>query len=427
MNDEIELVSDGDGIALFGDSAAVEQFLSNAGLRSRAIDQRRFANVLSSGAGITRVGSEVASTSGRWVKLTETSAKALKAGELMKGPTADVSRAGLMKNGKTAHILQIIKTPTTFLTNPAMLAGAAGIMAQLAMQQTMDEITDYLAVIDEKVDDVLRAQKDAALAEMIGVGLAIDEAMIIREHTGRVSEVTWSKVQSASMVIARTQSYSLRQLDALAEKLEKMSNVGDLADVARAAESTVEEWLAVLARCFQLMDGIAVLELDRVLDTEPDAVDQHRVGVKAAREHRLALISQTTLRLLHRIRSSAGEANARVLLNPFSAGAVVRSSNEVATDVVEFNTRIGIAQAHDALEAKRWIVAAGEAGEKVRISANDVGERVRDTGVAGAGAARRFGLKIFGDALQATERISTDIADRAGQLRERRNEDDRRR
>ncbi len=31
------------------------------------------------------------------------------------------------------------------------------------------EITDYLEAIDKKVDDVLRAQKDAVLADMIGV------------------------------------------------------------------------------------------------------------------------------------------------------------------------------------------------------------------------------------------------------------------
>src|SRR6185369_7093775 len=88
--------------------------------------------------------------------------------------------------------------PGSFLTNPAILAGAAGIMAQVAMQQTMDEITDYLAAIDEKVDDVLRAQKDAVLADMIGVDLVIEEAMTIRGEVGRVSEVTWSKVQSTS-------------------------------------------------------------------------------------------------------------------------------------------------------------------------------------------------------------------------------------
>ena len=88
------------------------------------------------------------------------------------------------------------------LTNPAVLAGAAGIMAQFAMQQTMDEITDYLATIDKKVDDVLRAQKDAAVAQLIGVGFVIEEAVTIREEAGRVSEVTWSKVQATTQTIA---------------------------------------------------------------------------------------------------------------------------------------------------------------------------------------------------------------------------------
>jgi hypothetical protein len=56
------------------------------------------------------------------------------------------------------------------------------MMAQLALQQSMNEITGYLAAIDEKVDDVLRAQKDAVLADMIGVDLVIEEALTIREH-----------------------------------------------------------------------------------------------------------------------------------------------------------------------------------------------------------------------------------------------------
>ncbi len=86
--------------------------------------------------------------------------------------------------GQIKGFVQFVKGPGSLLTNPAILAGAAGIMAQLAMQQTMDEITDYLATIDEKVDDVLRAQKDAVLADMIGVDLVIEEAMTIREHGG---------------------------------------------------------------------------------------------------------------------------------------------------------------------------------------------------------------------------------------------------
>ena len=95
------------------------------------------------------------------MKLTEESAKAMKVSQLMKGSSSGVSRAVLTTDkGKITGLLEIVK-PGSMLTNPAMLAGAAGIMAQLAMQQTMEEITDYLATIDEKVDDMLRAQKDA--------------------------------------------------------------------------------------------------------------------------------------------------------------------------------------------------------------------------------------------------------------------------
>ena len=189
-------------------------------------------------------------------------------------------------------------------------------MAQLAMQQTMDEITDYLATIDEKVDDVLRAQKDAVLADMIGVGFVIEEAMTIREQVGRVSEVTWSKVQATPATIARTQAYALRQLDALAEKLERKTKIGDLAKTAKEAESKVQEWLAVLARCFQLQDAIAVLELDRVLDASPEELDGHRLGLRAARQNRLELISRSTERLMARMDAAAGTANTKVLLHP---------------------------------------------------------------------------------------------------------------
>ena len=182
---------------------------------------------------------------------------------------------GLRKSSKTGLSTGVLKGnsgqirgfvqfagPGSLLTNPALLAGAAGIMAQVAMQQTMDEIIDYLATIDEKLDDVLRAQEDAVCADMIGVGFDIDEAMAIRERAGRVSEVTWSKVQATSATIARTQAYALRQLDALAEKMERTTKIGDLAKTAKEAGSKVQGWLVVLARCFQLQEAIAVLELD---------------------------------------------------------------------------------------------------------------------------------------------------------------------
>lgn len=399
MSDEIQLISDGDGVAIFGDLMAVERFLSSAGVPSKDLRlNQALGSVVNAGSGVAQAGSQLAANSGRWVKLTEESAKALKLGKAMKGSSDHVSRAiATTDKGKVTKILEFAKPGSvgSMLTNPALLAGAAGIMAQLAMQQTMEEITEYLAIIDEKVDDILRAQKDGALAELIGVGMVIDDAMLKREHIGRVSEVTWSSLHGAAQTIATTQAYALRQLDALAEKMERKSRVGDLAKLTGTSEATVQEWLAVLARCFQLQDALAVLELDRVFDSAPEDLDPHRVAVKAARSKRRDLISKSTQRLLARLDAAAAGANEQVLFHPLAAGRVVRSGNGVAGDVITFHKRLGIEASRSALQAKPW-----------RAAAKDSKDDAIEIGGRGVEAVRQFGAKTFEGARVGAEKVT---------------------
>lgn len=61
---------------------------------------------------------------------------------------------------------------------------------------------------------------------------------------------------------------------------EKKSRVGDVAQIAKGAEHEVEEWLAVLALCFQPQDGLAAPELDRVHGSGPDELDRHRAAIQ---------------------------------------------------------------------------------------------------------------------------------------------------
>jgi hypothetical protein len=172
---------------------------------------------------------------------------------LGKRSTTSLSAGVLTGNsGQVRGFARFVPGPGSLLAGPALAAGAGGIMAQVAMQQAMDEITGSLATIGEKLDDVLRARQDAVRADMIAAGPDIDEAVTIREHAGRVSEVTWSKVQATPATIARTRAYAVRQLDALAEKMERTATIGDLAKMAREAGSKVQGWLVVLARCLQL-------------------------------------------------------------------------------------------------------------------------------------------------------------------------------
>ena len=399
MNDKLELISDGDGLAIVGNPSAVERFMASVGL-SDAGGSRR-GSVFRTGASVAQTGSEIAANSGRWVKLTEESAQKVKQFGLTDTKTPGVKHAMVGEPGDIKSWIQIVKTPGSMVTNPAMLAGAAGIMAQMAMQQQMDAIMDYLAAIDEKLDDVLRSQTNQVLARLDGVDLAVREAMSVRDAVGRVSEVTWSKVQNSAQTIHETQGYALRQLRDLADKLAAKGKIGDLAERTKEAEAEAQKWLVVLARCFELHDAVGVLELDRVLDASPDELDRHRLGLKSARRDRLDLISERTEHLLDRMNAAVGMANSKVLFNPKQSPAVVRSSNHVATEVHEFHELLGIESGHESSETRRWGEAAAERWEKAR-----------STGVQGVDGVKRLGGEARGRASSVKGKLSDRIAER---------------
>ena len=407
---DLELISDGDGIAVIGDPKAVELFVASAGVPSRELDLQRLNSVVAKSGSALQAASEVSANAGRWMKLTEESARAAHTANLVQrsgGKFVQATTRGA--DGRFAKNLQFVAKPGAMLTNPAILAGLGGLMAQYAMQKQMEEITDYLAKIDAKVDDILRAQKDAVLADMIGVELMLDEAMVIRVEVGHVSEVTWSKVQGSAATIARTQAYALRQLDTLAEKLERETKVSELVDLSKEAQETVVDWLAVLARCFQLQDSMSVLELDRVLESAPDEIDRHRLALHTARQRRLDAIANATSQLVARMNAAASHANAKVLLNPGSARVVVKASNDVASGVADLHLTLGLADERELLEARRWSAAAAEMRDDV------VGASKQ-----GLNAVGRFGGDTLESARTSTGRLASRVANRL----QRTNDDD---
>lgn len=404
---EIQLVADDNGLAVIGAPNAVEQFLASEGLvaagsSSKGLGLGRLRGLLSTGSAAAQAGSEVSANAGRWVKLSEESAKAMKKYGLRESSKTGLS-TGVLKGekGRVKGFVEFARGPGTSLTNPAMLAGAAGIMAQLAMQQTMDEVTDYLQRIDAKLDDVLRAQKDSVVSRLIGAGMAIDEALTVSQARGRVDEVTWSKVQNLSTTIAEVQGYALAQLDGLATKLESARKVSDIASATSDAAASVQEWLAVLARTFQLQEGLDVLELDRVLEVSPDEVGDHRRGLGYARRKRLTDIGAATDQLLDRIVAAAGTANEKVLLHPSASPKAVRASERVTGSILDFHDLLEIDSSHETLELRRWSAAAGEARDRaLEMSADGLGRVRRGGGIAvgsirtGAGSARRSARQL---------------------------------
>ena len=420
MDDEITLVKDGDSLAVIGNGPTVaERFLAAEGLASRDLGLHRLGPSLGNAGAALEAASGISANWGRWAKMTKDSAEAAKKFPLVKDPTTGnyYAIAKAHDNSRFVKNLQFVAVPGSLmanLTNPMALASIGALMEQHAMQQAMDEIRDYLAKIDAKVDDVLRAQKNAVLANMIGVDLVIEEAMTIREHVDRVNEVAWSKAQATALAIAQAQAYALLQLNDLAEKVADKAKLGDLAKTTKEVESAFREWLTVLAHCFRLLDGLAVLELDRVLDSSPDDLNQHRLGLKAARRNRLDLIAQCTGQLMARMQAAGaiGLANTNILLHPQTSRAVVESSNRVAAAAADFHERLGIERDRQHVGPKRWADALAE-----------VRDKAIETGAGAVDNARTLGTGAVGKARTAAENLAIDLAEQA--LRRRAEEEAR--
>jgi hypothetical protein len=423
---ELELVSDGSGLAVIGEEGAIEQFMLDldlVGVQSRSLAQaagRSHADIGLGGLAL-QAGGQFAAESGRWLKLTE--ASAAKVREFGLQATKDnpaISHAMIGKPGEVQSWIQVVNSPAALLANPAALASIGTMMAQREMQRSIDELRDYLVQIDKKVDDILRAQKDAVLAEMIGVSLLVDDAITVRDSVGRVSEITWSKIQGGAATIATTQAYAVRRLDALADRLESEGDLGALVKATQEAQSSVEEWLAVIARSFQVQDKISILELDRVADASPEELDQHRVGLRLARQNRLDAIAAACSQLVGRMNEASTRANQKVLFNPFASPKVVNASNKVVVAVLELENRLDLVTDTETAEARRWVAAVVDTRDHAVGSGQDALDAARRRSALAVektshlrGRALDAGADGVVRASEATSRLFGGLAERA--------------
>lgn len=412
---EIELALDGDGLAVMGRAADVERFLTANGWEGREIDVSRVASIASRLGSAVQAASVIAQNSGRWVKLSEESARRVQELGLRASSSSGLA-TGVLRgdHGRIAGFVEFVSTPGALLSNPLALASIGGMMSQFAMQRQMDAILEYLEVIDAKIDDLLRTQKDGVVADMLGAALIIDDAYAVRDGVGRVSDVTWSKVQATAQTLARTQAYALRQIDALTARIPVEKGVTEVLRATRDVEAEVREWLVVLARCVHLTDALAVLELDRVMDTNPTEVDAHRAALSRARATRSEVIGRSTMHLIARVAESGQTANRRVLVNPFDSPELVKVSNSIARAVGELRDVLELPTDPAELEARRWLAAAADARDVVIAAGTEGVEAAHRIGGQAAASARDAADSVLGNVAEGAARLRGRLGARAG-------------
>ncbi len=381
---EYRFFEDKQGLLVWGDDADIETWLKDNGLAANS--RKVKGNALSiAGKGVQAV-SKVMSGNGRWVKMTEDSAKLVS----KYGSTG----TGVIRNhGKiVAHVKFEDVSKIKSLANPQMMAGLAGVMTQMALEQAIEEITDYLKAIDKKIDDLLQDQKDQVVADLVGVAHMIDETMVIRDQVGLITETTWSKIAGCPQDVARAQGYALLKIEGLAKKLAEASDATEAETVANQLSKDLSDWISVLANAVQLQDKLSVVELDRVMVEEPSTVEQHRQGVIVARKQRLHDIETKLTQLNRSICQSADSVRQQKLLHPFAVDNTLRILETVNGQIAGFAIAIGIEADRVAIEmAPNWTDAAGKF---INDSANQIGTGAKQLGCGVAAGASQLGQGV---------------------------------
>ncbi|MDO4606006.1 MAG: hypothetical protein Q4B12_01630 [Bowdeniella nasicola] len=357
MSEEVSVVSDDQGTLIFGNENSVQQFCERHGLTewSHEIPRARLGRWLRLGAQTLSEVNQIAQQSGVYIKLTPDSAAALKAaGGLMPTATKGISHVMLGKTGtRSLKWLQADTRTSALAHNPAVLRGVSGLLTSLSQQLEAQELNEFVARIDAKLDEVLRNQRNETLAKIQTAADQIEDALTSLDSDGDPQTI-WELVRSANERITTVQNEALNNLNSVVEIAKVADSNRQLKKLSYDLEGRVNLWLSVLARCFELKDQFNIIELDHVIMTAPDKYNGHCTALANNRQRRQRRILTVTSSLLSELDKAGALAIGRTIVHPQVAKQLVNAVNSAATEIDGFCRPLGITNAHPELVAIPW-------------------------------------------------------------------------
>ncbi|OKY86879.1 MAG: hypothetical protein BHV59_07840 [Bifidobacterium sp. 56_9_plus] len=391
----VTIIQDEQGIVFLGDAGTIDLWLKDEGFGSKAFTAKAIQTVSSASKGAQTVGNAMAE-----------SGVAKYGKNCKKGPF----QAGVVRQ-PNGHIIKHLQFTQPGQLNPAMLTGISGVMAQMALEQAVSEITDYLKEIDAKLDDLLRDQKDQTVSKLAGISHMIDETMLIYQQVGSISETTWSKMSGCPQDIATIQ--------ALTEKVEREQDPKQVRPLTQQIRQEIHQWLGMLASAVRMQDQVSCIELARVCQEEPEQLEAHKKGIVLARNKRLAEIEQSLNALGRQLETKAGIVGGKVLLNPYSSPHAIANIESITSDLNAFASTLQLEHIHLHVEdGPTWIEAAGKAvddtGKALQNARQQTAHAVQDAGSAIAKGAQGTGVAVakgMQDAGNQAAHIAQDAGD----------------
>mgnify|MGYP006902849003 FL=1 len=274
---------------------------------------------------------------------------------------------------------------------PAMTSTAAGIAAQAAIEAAIAEIKEYLEVIDEKLDILLRQRRIDALAQLGGIQYTIEEADKLYRRDNSVSATTWTKVAHLGSALNGIESYAIEQLDDAVDQLRKhQNNSKKIEALLEGLKDDLPLWLGVAARSIYLHDRLYVIEIAHVNEFEPAQLDSHREGIVEARRDRLESTTRRLLEMDTAIRETAKLSNQVWVTNPIRARHITAHANEIHDIISAFSQHLRMSvEDAERLQVQGWrqsvvslagdtVDAANRARQSAVGQAQKATEKIRD-------------------------------------------------
>ncbi|MDP5226916.1 MULTISPECIES: hypothetical protein [Arthrobacter] len=315
---EVKIVSNGENFLVIGKNRrGVESFLRDRGLleKARELGRHQLVPALRSSADVLKTVSDAVAESSLWLKVTPESAEAIKEFGLTDSAVPGVAYAIAGTRGDIRKWIKVDTSARAQVANPGFLSGAAGALSQAARQHEAAQLRELIESLDQKLDQVIRGQKDEILGDLAGIERQIRATRRRLEAEGEIDAVTWSTLFGTSLGLRQVQEKALLKLQGIADDLATQKRFGDLSQRLHEARGEVQVWLSAVARCVTALDELAVLELDYLSVLEPHRLDARRATLDVERQDDRVQLDEGITVLLQRMDESARTANQNKLFH----------------------------------------------------------------------------------------------------------------
>lgn len=356
-----------DGVIILGSEDELAQLDDRPGLTVGTVDLSKLASRFSSAVALD---AGLQATSGRWLKLTDESAKFLRTHGVTDVHSGVVT-LGDMAGGKGSQVAKWLRFQPVAL-NANVLAMLAVYAQQKSIEHSLNEIKEYLEKVDQKLDALLRARDSDLKNRLDSVAMQIEKAERIVKETGHVSGTTWSSIDQCSIELDFLQKQILDRLGSIADSIRtcKQGSSG-LSEQLKEAHQGVAYWLGLLAMTIDLRDRHSLLELGHVIDEYPDDLEGHRKGILDDRRKRLDALESTLTGIPSVIVNASSLGDFTQLARHERSSSIVDHANGILDDLEQFATytEISLVEAEEiTLKTRREAAEAISQSSKAWVS-----------------------------------------------------------